>query len=139
MRRRPTWLYRQSAVIPYRNRDGSLEVLLITSRRGRRWGVPKGVVERDQLPAISAAREAEEEAGVRGVVDHVRLGSYTYEKWGGTCTVEVFPLLVTDVLDDWPESSRRRRQWLAIDDAMKIIALEELRTIVAFLAARPHL
>jgi phosphohistidine phosphatase len=139
MRLRPAWFYRQSAVIPYRQSDRSLEVLLITSRRGRHWVFPKGVVERGESAATSAAREAFEEAGVRGVVNQDLLGTYTYEKWGGICTVEVFSLLVTDVLEDWPEADRRRRTWLPIDDAARAVKPETLRTIVTSFAAHLHL
>ena len=63
----PAWMYRQSAVIPYRKRPNGLEVLLVTSRKGTRWVLPKGVVEPGMTPAASAAREALEEAGIRGV------------------------------------------------------------------------
>jgi phosphohistidine phosphatase len=139
MRLRPPWFYRQSSVIPYRHRSDSLEVLLVTSWSGRRWVFPKGVIDRGETPATSAAREAVEEAGVRGVVERDPLGTYTYEKWGGTCTVEVFAMLATDVLDDWPESGRRQRRWLAIQDAAKVVKPEALRALVAALATRPDL
>ena len=136
MRFRPVWFYTQSAVIPYRCLDDSVEVLLITSRRGRRWIFPKGVVEPRESAPTSAAREAYEEAGVRGTVDPSRLGSYTYQKWGGTCTVEVFPLLVQEVLTTWPESRTRLRQWFSIPDAMEALDREELRIILGSLTTR---
>jgi phosphohistidine phosphatase len=65
----PDWIYRQSAVIAYRRRPRGVEVLLITSRKGTRWVLPKGVVEPGLSPATSAAKEALEEAGVRGTVN----------------------------------------------------------------------
>ena len=45
MTERPDWMYRQSAVVPYRAGADGLELLLITSRKGTRWVLPKGVVE----------------------------------------------------------------------------------------------
>ena len=123
-------------MIPYRRLGESVEVLLITSRRGRRWIFPKGVVERGESGATSAEREAFEEAGVRGSVDPSRLGSYRYEKWGGTCTVDVFPLLVEEVLDVWPESGSRRRQWFAIPDAVEALGRKELRAMLGALVTR---
>ena len=66
MRTRPDHYYRQSAVIPYRLREGRVEILLITSRKGKRWVVPKGILEPELTPAESAAKEAREEAGVSG-------------------------------------------------------------------------
>jgi phosphohistidine phosphatase len=76
----PVWMFRQSAVIPYRRGPNGLEVLLVTSRKGKRWVLPKGVVEPDLTPAVSAEKEAMEEAGVRGAVDDEPLGTYEYRK-----------------------------------------------------------
>ena len=58
--------------------------LLVTSRKGTRRVLPKGVVEPDLSPAASAAKEALEEAGICGPIDHEPLGTYQYRKWGGT-------------------------------------------------------
>jgi phosphohistidine phosphatase len=76
----PVWMFRQSAVIPYRRGPNGLEVLLVTSRKGKHWVLPKGVVEPDLTPAVSAEKEAMEEAGVRGAVDDEPLGTYEYRK-----------------------------------------------------------
>ena len=48
----------QSGVIPYRVREGQVEVLVITSSDGLRWVVPKGLVEPGMTAADSAAKEA---------------------------------------------------------------------------------
>jgi 8-oxo-dGTP pyrophosphatase MutT (NUDIX family) len=125
----PEWMYRQSAVIPYRKGPSGLEVLLVTSRRGTRWVLPKGVVEPDLSPAASAAKEALEEAGVRGLIDDEPLGTYRYRKWGGTCTVQVFAMEVEEEVADWPEAETRRRAWLSFDDARRRVDEEGLRQI----------
>ncbi len=117
----PAWIYRQSAALPYRWRDGELQVLLVTSRSGRRWVAPKGIVEPGLTPAASAASEAREEAGVAGDIANTPLGSYKYDKWGGTCEVAVFPLRVRLELEDWPESEMRRRAWLAVPAACEAL------------------
>jgi 8-oxo-dGTP pyrophosphatase MutT (NUDIX family) len=130
MRSRPRWFYAQSAVAPFRTSGDSLEVLLITSMRSRRWTIPKGVIEPGMTPAASAAKEAFEEAGVRGDVGAVSLGSYTYQKWGGTCAVQVFPMHVRELLDVWPESDARTRQWFTHDDAIASIGTDALRPIL---------
>lgn len=57
------------AAVCYRVRDGEPEFLLVRTRNGH-WTFPKGGVGRDATPAAAAAREAYEEAGVRGRVDH---------------------------------------------------------------------
>jgi 8-oxo-dGTP pyrophosphatase MutT (NUDIX family) len=125
----PAWLFQQSAVIPYRWRRGEIEILLITTRKGR-WIVPKGVVEPDLSPAESAAKEALEEAGVRGVVHERKLGRYSYEKWEGVCSVEVYLLRVTKAHNSWDEDDFRRRQWLPLKEAVATVSEPALRRIM---------
>ena len=136
---KPEWFYRQSGAICVREFSEGVEVLLVTSRRRKRWIVPKGIVERELTPAESAAKEAWEEAGVRGDLLPRPLGTYRYEKWGGTCTVEVFFLRVEEVADRWPESDRRRRWFLVGDAAEKLREpdlAEFVRRIPDFLAGQ---
>lgn len=125
----------QSAVVPFRERDGRLEVALVTSRRRKRWVVPKGLVEPGLTPAASALQEALEEAGLVGRIVGGRLGTYTYSKWGGTCVVEVFAMAVERALDRWQEDFRSR-VWLRPDAAATRLREPELRRIVRGLPAR---
>jgi phosphohistidine phosphatase len=124
----PVWFYRQSGVIAARREDGRTEVLLVTSRKGKRWVIPKGVVEPGLSSAESAAKEAWEEAGVRGELRPEPVGSYEYPKWDGRCTVEVFLLEVQSVAESWPEAHRSRR-WAAPKEAAEAVrepALQDL-------------
>lgn len=139
MKTKPAYFYIQSGVIPYRIEDGVMRVLLITSQSGRRWVIPKGIVEPGLSAAVSAAKEALEEAGIEGRVDPVPMGSYKRKKWGGTCSVAVFVMAVETVFEDWAESHRRRR-WLTVEEAAACVeedALKQLiRRLPAMLAAR---
>ncbi len=92
--------YKQAAAIPYRIYNDKLQILLITSRNGKRWIIPKGIIENGDSAQYSAERETEEEAGVRGKIHGSVVGEYEYKKWAGICTVKVFPLLVTEILDE---------------------------------------
>lgn len=125
----PEHFYRQSAALPFRHDRGSLEILLITSRRRKRWVIPKGVVELDLDPATSAAKEALEEAGIEGELSEHSIGSYQYEKWGGTCAVEVFSMAVATTYDAWPESYRDRH-WLDPIEAADRVNEPELKKII---------
>ena len=128
---KPKQYYRQSAVIPFRrDKKGKLRVLLITTRKSRRWIVPKGIVEPGMTPAASAAKEAYEEAGVQGRVSKKKLGTYHYEKWGGTCKVKVYLLEVTKVLGKWPESSSRTREWVSAKKAATLVNEPGLRRLL---------
>lgn len=129
MRTRPDFFYQQSAVIPFRGRGDNLQILVITSRRKRRWVVPKGVKEPDMSAQDSAAKEALEEAGIEGDVLPGSIGRYDYEKWGGTCTVDVYAMEVKKVYDDWLESFRDR-QWVSLEEAAGRLGEEDLKAIV---------
>ena len=131
----PGWFYTQSGVIPYRVRTGEIEVMLITSRKRKRWVIPKGVVEPDLDPAESAAQEAWEEAGLVGQVSSRSIGHYEYQKWGGVCRVEVFLLQVGNILADWPEAEVRDRQWLSLEEAAGRVDEQELKRIILALPA----
>lgn len=130
----PAWIYRQSGVVPYRWKGEVLEVLVISSRGGKHWVVPKGIVEPGMSPAASAAAEAREEAGVEGEVGETPLGRYRYGKWGGTCEVDVYPMRVRDELAEWPESSLRRRRWLPVRKAARKVDQKKLGKLIAGLA-----
>jgi histidinol-phosphate phosphatase family protein len=114
-------VFPQSAVVPFRRDADALEVLLITNNRGRRWVLPKGLVEEHLSPAESAAAEAYEEAGIEGAVLPEPLGVYRYRKWGGVCSVEVFPMAVERECEDWPEAGLRQRCWFSLGEARRIL------------------
>jgi phosphohistidine phosphatase len=127
---KPASWYRQSGVVALRLRDGKPQVLLVTSARGKRWVIPKGIVEEGHTPAASAAKEAWEEAGIRGAVSRRRIGRYVYEKWGGFCTVGVYLMRVTGVAREWPEAHVRRRRWFAPARAAALLDEPVLREIL---------
>jgi phosphohistidine phosphatase len=126
----PEYFYIQSGVIPYRIKDGKLQILLITSTRSRKWIIPKGVVEPDMTPQESGAQEAFEEAGVSGDVCENPVGSYQVKKWGGDCTVTLYPMMVTRVYDEWLEDSVRKRKWVKADSVSEKISNSAMREVV---------
>mgnify|MGYP006291114137 CR=1 FL=1 len=134
MRAKPDHFYRQSGVVAYDWDDGELQVLLITSSSGKRWVIPKGIVEPGLTPLESALKEAHEEAGISGKGLTESLGHYQYQKWGGVCDVTVFPLEVDTVLADWPEAAVRRREWFSPAGAADNVREPALQQILRDLA-----
>ncbi len=122
-------IYEQSAVVPYRLRKRGPQILVITSSRGNRWVLPKGLVEPHLTPAESAAKEALEEAGIVGSPLEPSIGTYRYQKWGGTCVVEVFLMLVEKVHSKWDED-HRDREWVSIQTAAKRMRERDLRRLL---------
>jgi 8-oxo-dGTP pyrophosphatase MutT (NUDIX family) len=108
---------RQAAVIPYRIRRARLEVALVTTSKGHGWIVPKGCIDEGERARDAAIREAEEEAGLRGVVARRRLGQYRHINGHGPCLVDVYVMRVTTVMEEWTEDKLRRRRWMRVPDA----------------------
>ena len=102
----------KAAVIPYRIRKARLEVALVTTSNGKRWSVPKGSIDEGERPRDAAIREAEEEAGLKGLVARKPLGRYRHVNDHGRCSVEVYVMRVTKVLEHWLEDKIRRRRWM---------------------------
>jgi 8-oxo-dGTP pyrophosphatase MutT (NUDIX family) len=65
----------QVAAVCYRIREFSLEFLLVNTTAGK-WTFPKGRIDRDLSASESAAREALEEAGVKGRIAEEHFGTY---------------------------------------------------------------
>jgi 8-oxo-dGTP pyrophosphatase MutT (NUDIX family) len=133
----------QYAALPYRfSKTAALEILLVTTRRSKRWIIPKGWPIKGLRPAKSAAREAFEEAGVRGKVGTKSIGVFTYDKMLDedgipvNCEVKVFPLLVKRQSEAWPEIEQRLAQWVEPSRAISLIREPELKALVAAFAKR---
>ncbi|KAK3043108.1 hypothetical protein RJ639_001223 [Escallonia herrerae] len=114
--------------IPYRYKDGKagtlddeLEVLVISSQKGKAMMFPKGGWELDESLQEAASRESLEEAGVLGNVE-CELGTWSFKsKSCGTYhDGHMFPLLVTEQLDLWPEKEFRRRTWMSAAEAREV-------------------
>ncbi|MFC6588873.1 NUDIX hydrolase [Sulfitobacter pacificus] len=124
----------QFAALCYRVRRGKVQILVITSRRSKRWIVPKGWPMEGKTPAAAAAQEAWEEAGVRGQVDETALGVYTYGKTTVVgelpCVVMLYPVLVKSLAKKFPESGQRRRKWVSRKKAAKKVAEEDLARLI---------
>jgi 8-oxo-dGTP pyrophosphatase MutT (NUDIX family) len=123
---------RQAAAIPVR--DG--QICLVTSSSGKRWVIPKGMLEPGSTTGQIALQEAWEEAGLVGVLHPEPVGTYLYEKLGGTHFVTVFLMEVTDEAPQWPERQLRQREWLNTADALDRLVDEGLREILRAVAER---
>lgn len=130
----------QIAALPVRiDSDGSLKVLLVTSRETRRWVIPKGWPFRRLPDHRAAGEEAWEEAGIRGKLEKKALGVFHYDKRRNDgifpITVTVYRMLVLEVLDVWPEAHQRERAWFSVADAAAAVQEPELKAIILTLQA----
>ena len=100
--------------------------MLLTSRGTGRWIIPKGWPIKGLKPRAVAAREAYEEAGLRGRVPSKKpVGTFHYAKQIDAdpllCEVHVFLMWVEEQLDDWPEKAERQTQWFGAPEAAMLV------------------
>ncbi|KAK6927828.1 NUDIX hydrolase domain, partial [Dillenia turbinata] len=115
--------------IPYRykvNPESGLEeeeaeVLVVTSQKGKGMLFPKGGWESDESLEEAASRETLEEAGVLGIVLG-GLGKWFFKSKTHDSDYEgyLFPLLVEEQLDFWPEMNVRQRKWMSVKEAREV-------------------
>ena len=125
----------QVAALCWRHSAKGLRVLLITSRDTGRWVIPKGWPMRHRTGAEAAAREAFEEAGLRGDVSPRSIGIYTYMKRLGPghavpCAVRVFPLEVRGMHRHYPENGQRRVKWFSPERAAEQVDEPDLKRLI---------
>ena len=132
---------RQLAALPWRREnDGSLSVLLVTSRTNKKWMLPKGWAISGKTDAQAAAQEALEEGGVEGNIAEAPLGSYAYIKLFDDGTTKpsqavVFSLQVTRQRREWSERRQRRRKWFTPDAAAEAVFERDLSRLLTGVAA----
>jgi 8-oxo-dGTP pyrophosphatase MutT (NUDIX family) len=127
----------QCAALPYRMSGGLVEVLLVTPRGGNGWIIPKGKVEAGLGVPASAAREAEEEGGVRGEIDQTPFDQYRHGGGEDGPLVAVFLMRATRELSSWPEAHQRERRWATLDEVPRLVVDPGLARVMR--AAAEHL
>jgi 8-oxo-dGTP pyrophosphatase MutT (NUDIX family) len=126
----------QSGALPWRLKSRrTAEVLLVTGRRSGRWMIPKGWPMPGKSLADSAAREAFEEAGIKGKIDPKPIGSFRHIKQhlllgDLEVDIQVHPLAVQKELGDWPERGERARKWFGIREAAAQVDSDALRKLI---------
>lgn len=125
----------QFAALCWRRKAGKVQVLLITSRRRKRWIVPKGWPMHGKTPAECALIEAWEEAGVRGTASDACVGVYSYERiregeGSLPCLAMLYPVKVKQLRDKFPEYRDRKRKWVSRKKAAKMLKHRELGKLI---------
>lgn len=124
----------QFGALAWRLADGRAEYLLVTSRRTSRWIFPKGNLDTGETPGQAAAREAAEEAGVKACPGDRALGRYTALKVSDEgeklLGVELWPMEIEAVADEWPEKGLRKRRFVTVEEAERLLGQEDMRVLV---------
>lgn len=118
----------------YRLRDGHIEIVMIATEGGKRWGLPKGHVRRGEAAEAAAAREIAEETGLAGqVVQHLatieywfRAGSSRVHKY-----VDLFLLSYVDGEVTPQQSEVDDARWFGLDEALRTASFKREREVLA--------
>lgn len=132
----------QYAALCYRRtKKGELEILLMTSRDTGRWVIPKGWPMGNKPSHQVAEIEAKEEAGLKGIVEHDALGTFSYGKGMPEgvvlpCEVQVHAMEVTGSVKDYKEKGERKLEWVSPAEAASRVAEPGLKKLIRAFAAR---
>jgi len=127
--------------VPVRPAPGThgqeMQILLVSSRGGKGYGLPKGGWEVDESMEDAAQRETLEEAGVRGTLEGPVLGEFEFRsgkpglpEGEGHCAAFVFVMHVTEELACWPEGSERHRTWFSVHEALQNCRHDWMRSAI---------
>ena len=116
----------QSGVLAFKVApNGKVRILLVRTTRSKRWSIPKGKARSDLTLAANAAKEAFEEAGVKGEIAPSSAGMFRTTKriWYGDAIIEVWVyfLKVTEQLKHWPEEGKRQTKWVSCQEAAQVL------------------
>ena len=101
------------------------------------WALPKGLIDRDERPELTALREVAEETGVEGELGR-KLGDVRYVyTWAGQRIFKVVSFYLVRYrrgrLGDVPRAFRREvaeARWLPLDEAPRLLAYRGERDMV---------
>lgn len=127
----PTTMSKQSAgILLYRERDSSLQVLLVhpggpywvNKDRGA-WSIPKGLFGEEEAPLQAARREFAEETGIEVDGTFMELGSLkqpggkTVHAWAIESDLDPSRVQSNTFTLEWPPKSGRHREYPEVDRA----------------------
>lgn len=123
--------------VVYRGEPGRIEVVIVAVGGNNRWQLPKGLVDRNEKPEVTAVREAREEGGVTSeVVNHIETVEYWYVGLDNGIRVRfhkrvhfyLMRYLSGDTKDhDWEVNEAR---WVPIEDATNQLAFDNERRVM---------
>jgi 8-oxo-dGTP pyrophosphatase MutT (NUDIX family) len=113
-----------SGGVIFRRRDDGIEVAMVAVKGGNVWCLPKGIIDKGEVPEKTAIREVAEETGLKGTIIE-KLGEITYwyyiKEENTKCRKTVHFFLMEyeggDVSNhDWEVDDA---SWFPIDEALK--------------------
>jgi 8-oxo-dGTP pyrophosphatase MutT (NUDIX family) len=123
--------------VVYRAVSGGIEVVIIAVGPNNRWQLPKGLVDKNEKPEVTAVREAREEGGISSeVVDHIETIEYWYAGLENGIRVRfhkrvhffLLRYVSGDTKDhDWEVNEAR---WVPLEDASAQLAFDNEKRVM---------
>ena len=123
--------------VVYREVSGRIEVVIVAVGPNNRWQLPKGLVDKNEKPEVTAVREAREEGGIDSeVVEHIETVEYWYAGLENGIRVRfhkrvhffLLRHLSGDTKDhDWEVNESR---WVPIEDAAAQLAFDNEKRVM---------
>ncbi len=119
----------------FRLREGGHEVALIATKGRTVWTLPKGVIDKGEVPETAAVREIREETGLHGrIVELIGERSYWfYQREENTKfrkTVTYFLLEYTGGELAPPNAEVDETRWVSLSDAAEMVSYKSDREIL---------
>ena len=121
---------RSAGIVPFRDRAGVLEVLLVhpggpfwSKKDDGAWSIPKGEIDEGEDALQAATREMEEETGVTVQGELIPLGKFrqptgkTVIAWAMRAEIDPASIKSGTFVLEWPPHSGRRAEFPEIDRA----------------------
>lgn len=108
---------------PFLLKKGKIQIIIITSTSGKSWILPKGHPENHLNKSQVAELETYEEAGVKGNIINSKLRK-EFKRDEDNMLI-IYPLLIKDILDTWPEQDIRERRLVSIKKALNLVTKKE--------------
>ena len=102
------------------------KVVLVTTRDGDYWILPKGNTEKGRSDRAMARQEAYEEAGLEGVM---KRDYFEFRTLGKVKKLRLYQMKVKKLLKSYPEKKERERVTVSFDMAEKMVE-KDLREII---------
>ena len=101
-------------------------VMLVTSRSGDSWILPKGNRAKKRSDRVQVKREAFEEAGLQGALDRRR---FDFKSSGNSKKLRIYSMRIRKLHINFPEKKERKRILVPFDQAEKIVKKEYLEVV----------